>query len=174
MDVGAAYGSYTLTALAAGAAFVWAWSPQWFSEAREEDLLLESLRLNGWTEKCKVFRSGIYDKTGWLHTVTQEFLAAPTEDPEVIRVESMKEWVAREQPPRVDWLKLDVEGAEVEVLKDSEELIQKFRPKVHLENHVFKRPNVVQEVKDILVWTFGYKEVRTVPYHGVSHSLYHP
>ena len=36
---------------------------------------------------------------------------------------------------RVDWIKLDVEGAEVEVLKGAEQSIQRFHPVLFIEVH---------------------------------------
>jgi FkbM family methyltransferase len=174
LDIGAAYGSYALSALSAGASFVWAWSPQTFDGANEKELFEASLALNAWSGRCRVFDSGIYDRTGWLNVSTQEFseVEVPAA-PDVIRVETMGEWEARERPKRVDWVKLDVEGAEVEVLKSAEGLIRRFQPKICLENHVFKRASIEQEVRDLLT-SYGYTEIRTVPYHSVSHSLYLP
>ena len=78
---------------------------------------------------------------------------------------------------RVDWMKLDVEGAEVEVLKGAKDLISKFCPKIQVENHVFKRASLYEEVRELLIGgNLGarYEEISTVQYHSVSHSLYFP
>lgn len=64
LDVGAAFGSYTLTALAAGASTVFAWSPHPMSHPTEAERLEESLRLNGWEDRCRVSCSGFWDKGG--------------------------------------------------------------------------------------------------------------
>ena len=185
LDVGAAYGSYTLTALAAGAKRAYAWSPQ--GEAGippEADFFEESLRMNGWEDRCSVLRKGAFNRDGWLNAQTQEFSETPLDeaDGNVIRVECLDTWYKREFLPVEEvrlgsyigfWLKLDVEGAEVEVLKGALRLIADLRPRIQVENHNFKRATIEQEVRTFLS-AVGYREVVTTPYHAVSHSLYVP
>lgn len=177
LDVGAAFGSYAMTALACGAGFIWAWSPQGppGEELMEADYFERSLELNGWSDRCRVMRSGIFDKRGFLNTETQQMVPAVNGDWTVIEVEPLDAWAESglEGVDGVEWLKIDVEGAEVEVLKSGEATIKRFMPKVFVENHLFKRQSIAQEVKDVLE-AFGYSETVTVPYHGVSHSLYLP
>lgn len=179
LDVGAAYGSYALTALASGASHVWAWSPQGRpGEASEADFLRESIKLNGWEDRCTVYENGVFVKDGWLNTMTQQFWdrdPGPSDD--VILVSTLDTWSSVHSPDRVDWMKLDVEGAETEVLWGAKELISKFRPKIQVENHLFKRATIEQEVRELLITgRFGhpYREVSTHRYHSVSHSLYLP
>ena len=62
LDVGACYGSYTLTALACGAEKVYAWSPQSHGHLNEKLILEQSLKLNGWENKCVVYDTGILVK----------------------------------------------------------------------------------------------------------------
>lgn len=179
-DVGAAYGSYTLTALAAGAAHVFAWSPQGPPDGRPEHELLDlSLKANGWRERCDIYVAGVYNRKGWLHTVTQEFTETPPPpNGDIIEVSPLDEWYASNFLHRFPvndfrryWLKLDVEGAEVEVFQSAERLLADLRPAVLLENHNFKRGGVEKEVRDFLT-ARGYTEISTQPYHAVSHSLY--
>lgn len=175
LDVGSAYGSYSLCALAMGAEFVWAWSPQDAPEGiPEKTFFEESLRLNGWETKCKVFKTGIYDKTGWLDAMDQSFTAERREGSDIIQVETLDDWAARETPDldRLDWLKIDVEGAEVEVVKGGRGIISRLRPRVFVENHEFKAPGIEERVRDALLELAPYRHVMTEPHHGVSHSLY--
>jgi FkbM family methyltransferase len=175
MDVGAAFGSYTLPALAQGAAFVWAWSPQGMpGEPPEADILLESLALNGWSDKCSIERSGVYSKEGWLDTVTQKYtFSKPINAPDyVIQVSTLDTWSHSKDLKKVDWMKFDVEGAELEVLIGGKNLISKFQPKIQVENHVFKIPTIESDVRQFLVNEMGYKEISTVKYFTISHSLY--
>ncbi len=172
LDVGAEFGSYTVTALSQGAAFVWAWTPQGFRGRPARDYLDETLRLNGWQDRCEVLTTGIYDKDGWLNTVSQRLSPVePEPDPNVIRVEALDSWFGRVNPSRIDWLKIDVEGAEVEVLKGAYDLISSMRPIVLVENHVFMKATLRDEVESALS-ALGYKHIHTIPHHGVSHSLY--
>lgn len=177
MDVGAAYGSYTLTALASGAAHVYAWSPQGPpGEETEAEMMRKSLALNGWQDKATIYESGVYSNTGWLNASTQVFSFEPPEkaDGDIIQVETLGDWFDRVNPARIDWMKLDVEGAEVEVLFGAEKLIRALRPKIQVENHLFKRATIADEVREFLVGECDYREVGTHPYHAISHSLYVP
>lgn len=175
-DVGAAYGSYSLTALACGAAFVYAWSPP-ESSPQEPGLFEESLILNGWLNRCEIMTTGVYDRTGWLETYYQTFTTEAPADMKssVIHVQTLDDWRKEREimaAPRY-WMKLDVEGAEVEVFKGAEKLIAEFRPTISVENHLFKRATLGQEVRGLLE-SWGYTHHETVPYHSVSHSLYLP
>jgi len=178
LDVGAAYGSYTLTALASGAARVYAWSPQGPpNEPTEAEMLRRSLALNGWTDRCTIYENGVYDKSGFLNASTQDFNAADSppagNDPDVIRVECLDDWWARNHIFRADWMKLDVEGAEVEVLRGARALITELQPTILVENHLFKRASLGDEVRGLLS-LYGYNHVCTHPYHAISHSVFRP
>lgn len=173
LDIGAAFGSYTLTALSQGAAHVWSWAPQGM-ELSEEHYLKASLALNGWQDRCTVLTTGLYDRDGWLNTDTQAFHEQdPGPDRAIIRVETLDEWHARAQPARIDWMKLDVEGAELRLLKGGEATIRKHLPTILVENHEFKDSTLLPGIREFLP-SLGYSELRTVQHHGVSHSVWLP
>ena len=186
-DIGAAYGSYTVTALAMGASHVFAWSPQGHpgSEERgekEADFLRETLALNGWSSRCSIFEEGLYDKTGFLNADTQQF-ALTREDVagkpgDIIPVRPFGDWMDVEyfakgfRPTDRIWVKIDTEGAEPQILKALlSPLIMPCGPRLLIENHNFKRATLEQEVRE-MVTAWGYREVATRPYHSVSHSFY--
>lgn len=184
-DIGASYGSYTLTALLEGADMVYAWSPQSHGFMSEKLMLEESLRLNGWSDRCIVYDTGIFDKTGWLDTMTQEFhqdqpTAAKSShsnaDDDIIRVESFDDWYAH-QGLNVAvgtrcWFKLDVEAAEIEVLRGAKAFIESHQPIVFVENHTCLKAGIDQEVRTLML-DFGYTEIETLDYMGSrSHSVY--
>jgi FkbM family methyltransferase len=173
LDVGAAYGSYSLTALALGAAQVYAWSPQGpEGEKTEREMMAESLELNDWTPYCRIYDCGCYDKTGWLNTETQEFFAVePEPSGAIIRVERLDDWMNHVLPRRIDWVKMDVEGAEVQVLQGAERLLETFQPKLLIELHLFKDAGIGEKIEELLE---AYEEVSNVKYHAVAHAVYHP
>ncbi len=190
LDIGAAYGSYSLTALASGAAKVYAWSPQdedalstsgQAPGVQDRDVFKESLRLNGWQDKCHIYSSGMYSKPGWINTVTQQFSDTTVLHPDWIQVGTLDGWI-RIQPEisavlktcKKLWMKLDVEGAEVHVLRGGEEFIREFKPRILVENHQFKDQSTEQQVRDLILGTGLYAERFNAKYHSVSHSFYEP
>lgn len=181
LDVGSAFGSYALTALACGAAHVVAWSPQGIpgDEDKEADYFAQSLRLNRWENKCQIIRSGVYDRDGWLNTLTQEFWEKePPENNDIIRVSKLDTWFfdldagAADQAKRY-FMKLDVEGAELHVLRGAERMIKLIRPHLLIENHLFKVKTMDKDVRALLEG-WGFTHIETTPHHSVSHSLYEP
>jgi hypothetical protein len=144
-------------------------------------MLERSLKANGWEKRATLFREGLFDRSGWLNVVTQEFFEdEPPPHADVLRVRAFDSFEFHAgfyayhdwHSASAIWFKLDVEGAEVEVLKGATKFITKLHPKITVENHNFKRATIEQEVRDLLVGQHGYTEISTVPYHAVSHSLY--
>jgi FkbM family methyltransferase len=190
LDVGAAYGSYALPALAVGAAHVFAWSPQEQSAVStsgvpadgmaDRQLLRQSLELNGWTDRCDIYSTGVYDRAGWWDTATRQFSESQVSHPDVIAVGTLDAWYRDAFLPRFEprsfrryWLKLDVEGAEVAALVAAEQMMRELRPWVCVENHNFKDESMEGRVRALLLGR-GYVEVSTIPGQNVSHSLYSP
>lgn len=180
LDVGSNYGSYTLTALSQGAARVFSWSPQ---DGFEN--INASLVLNNWVDHCVVYPTGLYSQDGWLDTrylnnVGPTFLLNPPEEPHwsIIKVGTLDSWYENtfKLEQRIYsgyWIKLDVEGSEVEILKTSGKFITNLWPKILVENHDFMYPGIGQRVREFIL-NYDYHEVSTTQYHSVSHSLYWP
>jgi FkbM family methyltransferase len=186
-DVGSAYGSYVLPALACGASYVYAWSPQGHpgDPYQEKDFLLESLALNDWGRQVTIFQHGVYSKVGWVHTESQEFYSIePKADPAIIAVttiDAMAEAGNFSEAARSFanhfWMKLDVEGAEVEVLRGAAGVIRRYRPKLLVENLLFKDPWIGDAVRKLVEsgdLGVKYCHVGTMPYGSLSHSFYLP
>lgn len=170
LDIGSGFGSYALTALASGAALVHVWNPN----SEENDFLGHSLAANGWSDRCVFHRDGLWSRTGFLRDTDLFFTEEPRPDVvDLFPVFSLDDQSDGLGVERVDWVKLDVEGAEFEVLKGAEKLLRKFRPTVLVENHEFKDATILPRLRGYLP-TLGYTELRTVPYHGVSHSVWTP
>lgn len=179
VDAGAAFGSYTLPALALGAERVYAWSPE-----NMDEILNINLDANGWRSRCMVFTTGLWNASGFLKCPSQEMPRlhptpeAAEADPTpgaIFPVKSLDEELPPDSLKRLDWIKIDVEGAEVEVLEGASNLIKKFKPKLYVENHLFKDPSIKHRCQALIdSLDVGYIEVGTIPYHAVSHSLYAP
>lgn len=167
-DIGCAYGSYALSALAIGAAYVYAWTP----DKDNHDTMALSLTANGWQDRVSLFETGLYSKTGWLDQPTQMFSTESFHN--AFRVQALDDVVLTHEPVvGMCWLKSDTEGAEEHILRGSVKFLAKYRPKILLENHDFLIPNATRDVRAFLE-SQGYEHQRTVPYNAISHSLFHP
>lgn len=181
LDIGCAYGSYSFPALAQGAGKVIAWAPENYKEK-----FLANAMVNGWSDKVEFHDLGLWSQAGWLQIFDgnpmPKFLGekpaehAPSDI--IFEVKALDEY----QFDRVDWIKMDVEGCEVEVLRGAAETIRKHRPKILIENHLFKDGSINQKCEDMIASAFqangandlGYHPRQEMPYHSVSHSLFLP
>lgn len=175
IDVGSAYGSYLLPALASGATCAIAFNPN-----AEENLGLgRNVELNGWVGRVIVYHTGLYSSEGALEDLGQDFKPGSEVPPKYFKVRPLDEFLHRNfvLSPSFEkiWIKLDVEGAEVEVLKGATRFLTQYRDKIHLliENHVFKISDIDVQVREFLTG-MDFVHMRTTKYHGVSHSLYIP
>ena len=187
-DVGCGFGSYAFSALAIGAAHAHCWS----INAPHIELMKLTAAVNGWEGKVTLNGTGLYKESGWLVESSQAFTQAAVPGQECFQVETLDDYIARlpremKLPPfeyqvaarKKTWLKIDTEGAELEILQGAKQFIQDYRPTILLENHDFKRPGAAQGV---LAWLTtsteeggpGYEHIKTVPHYSVSHSVYRP
>lgn len=181
LDVGAAFGSYALAALSAGAGHVWAWSPQAYpvSGISEADYLRMSAEINGWGDRLTVVPGGAYSRDGWLDCLTQEFHETrpdvPRDANDLLEVRTLDSWRDSLQAPfqRLEWMKLDVEGAEAAVLEGARGILTDLRPRVQVELHRFKDGDTVRAVGSLME-SLGYDCLHIIPHHGVSHGVYVP
>jgi hypothetical protein len=138
IDVGANYGSYTLPALEAGA-FVLAVEP------RPTDLL-NNVILNDYVTGTVIFSCLAGSKFGIVEKLGQKLICMPLD----LIVDKAK-------VSKVDWIKIDVEGEEVEVLKGAKNTLQKYHPKLIVEQHTKFVPGIDDQVRSVLL-PLGYKE----------------
>jgi FkbM family methyltransferase len=185
LDIGADFGSYTLSALAQGAGHVLAWSPPFKlpEEPIEAAVLTRSVCHNGWGDRLTVFTSGLWSKTGYLAAYDGPRMARWFPTPEEARsaidgqpghcatfpVGTLDELGLT----KCDWIKIDTEGAELDILHGGRETIARCRPRILLENHTHLDPNCEEKCTAFLA-ELGYRHVGTRPHHTISHSLYEP
>ena len=75
----------------------------------------------------------------------------------------LDDWIAKEQPPRIDFVKMDVDGNEIDVIEGGEEALSRHAPLIMMEfsPHVFpERGRSFKELLDVLL-VLGYR-ARTV------------
>ncbi len=146
VDVGASYGAYALTACAMGAA-VFAFEP----EPTVYKDLVRSIELNAWNNRIAPINMGLWSRT--CKQSMKEY--APhwpqqtiTEDYQMVTLDAALEGFGGVS--RLDWLKIDVEGAEVHALLGAVSSIRRYRPRLIVEVHTFMNPDLMPEVKAIL------------------------
>lgn len=159
-DVGSSYGSYALTATAMGAT-VLAFEP----EKTVFCDLVANIKLNNWQTKCFAFNLALWSEKktvnmkNWApHWPTR----AITSDYPTDTLTSIADtW----KITRLDWIKIDVEGAEVNVIQGGLETIKRFKPKLLVECHTFLDPNIKDNVKKLLssVCDYDFEEIDRDP-----------
>lgn len=179
IDVGAACGSYTLPALARGAAHVYAFVPEQVGVLDPSaELMLLSLEANKWRGRCSILPFGLWSQTGWLvahvHERMPEFFPPSVANvPDRAMPVTTLDDVETLKLDRLDWMKIDVEGAEVEVLRGALATLRRFRPRIIVENHLFKDVNMEAKVAAILE-PLGYSATDRLTHimQIVSHVLW--
>jgi FkbM family methyltransferase len=145
IDAGASYGSYTLPALAMGAT-VYAFEPE--PSVRSD--LLANVLLNNWSDRGHVIRLGLWDKseTVDLYSYAPHWPAGTITAPfEMMRLD---DWIAPLKLERLDWIKMDIEGAEERAIRGGLETIEKFRPRLIIECHVFMDAELPAKIRAML------------------------
>jgi FkbM family methyltransferase len=151
LDCGAHVGVFTRRALQRGAAKVVAIEP--------DPVNLECLRRNFSAEiasgKVVVFPKGVWSKPAELvlteskqNSGNNSVVADTGGEKVVIQVTTIDSLVAELQLPRVDYIKMDIEGSEREALKGAQTTLRKYRPRLMLDT--YHRPDDPQVLPAIL------------------------
>ena len=128
VDVGACEGLWTLPSCALGA-FVYAVEPNIPSCAVIDRLLA----LNGFSGRCHVVNAALSDAAG-KHPADLRacchpyFMGVP-------RITTLDDMVRDLRIPKVDWIKVDVEGGELLVVEGGAATLRRDRPVVVVEDH---------------------------------------
>lgn len=137
LDCGANIGAFTRKALSRGASLVVAIEPA--------PQTIAAFRRNFETE-MREGRVILYPKGAWDHDTTMELstvasnqannsvvLRLDTETPSTrVALTTIDKMVAELRLPRVDFIKMDIEGAEKPAIKGAENTIRRFRPRMSL------------------------------------------
>ena len=161
LDIGAHHGLYTLLSsrLAGRTGRVYAFEPS----PRERKALLQHVKLNRCKNvKVQALALGDADKKTELYVVDGtesgcNSLRPPAvttaTSPVSVQVVPLDGWLAEQGIERVDFIKLDVEGGELDVLRGAVKLLERA-----------PRPVILAEVQDIRTRAWGYKARDTIDY----------
>lgn len=188
-DVGADFGSYTLSSLAAGARAVFAWSPPFKlpTTAIEAETLKMSLIANGWEEKVTLFTSGLWSRPGWMagfdgprpaqvYDSKEEAETAIAGQPghvSIFPVDTLDNTISQYEGSlgSRSWLKIDTEGCELAILKGGVRFILERKPRIMLEHHYHIDEQCEMKCDEFLTG-LGYVKKERRQHHTVAHSLY--
>lgn len=161
VDAGASYGAYTLAALAAGAAHVIAFEP----EPTVNPDLIANIDLNGWGVRCNVFPVGLWSQETTIEMQSYaphwpaQTITAPFRMSTLDRV--IEKWGGIGFP-QLDWIKIDIEGAELEALKGAVGTIRNFRPRLVVEVHTFLDVDLLPRIVEFFKKEIGRYEFEVV------------
>jgi FkbM family methyltransferase len=141
LDCGAHIGGFTRVALRAGARLVVAIEP--------EQANLAAFRLNFEAElklgKVKLIEKGVWDKTGRLalhvsRTGDSHSVVLPQngQRDESIEVATIDDLAKNLKLTRVDYIKMDIEGAERNALRGAHGVLQRFKPRLAISSYHLK------------------------------------
>jgi FkbM family methyltransferase len=145
VDAGASYGAYSLCALAAGAAQVWAFEPEpsvytdlcrnlVANEWLAPRAMPSSLALWGKPERVNMAE---YAPHWPRHTITGTYWAEPLD-------------LVLGMPARIDWIKIDTEGSEEQVIHGALGTIDRLHPRLIIEAHSFLDQGIPDRCKALL------------------------
>jgi FkbM family methyltransferase len=136
VDAGAAAGMFAIAlAKVDPSARIFAFEPS----SRQRCLLRRNLELNECAHQVVVSEFGLWDKATELSFRTHGAMSSiegllpellPFRFDERIRTITLDAWMAAERPTRLDIVKMDIEGAEIEALRGMRETLSTFRPQV--------------------------------------------
>lgn len=152
VDAGAAYGNWTVSALNKDIRQVFAFEP--------DPRILPILYKN--TEKfsnCLIINMGLWSSSTNINFEELEHFTVTTLDSFL-------------NESGVDYIKIDVEGAEMEVIQGALETIKKYKPKIFVENHLIQAPRREVEIIDLLM-DMEYKYVFKPQDIAIAHSFFY-
>lgn len=153
VDAGASYGAYTLTALAMGAT-VEAFEPE--QSVRVD--LRANLRLNEWSHVCRVWPLGLWSGAESIDMASYapHWPAGTVSGPfDMMQLDALG-------LTQLNWLKLDIEGAEEHALRGAIATLKRCNPVVIVECHTFLDPKLTAKCRTLLE-SCGYSDFEEVP-----------
>lgn len=155
IDVGASYGSYTLTACAMGAT-VYAFEP----EPLVVQDLANNVAINHWEDRCEVFPTGMYSAVTAIHM--NEYAPHWTVISCRYNMETIDRFVEHKKLTKLDWLKIDIEGAETHAVLGGLKTIRELKPKMLIECHDFLDNTLSKQVMNLILSVepnYGFRKI---------------
>jgi FkbM family methyltransferase len=108
--------------------------------AQNQEMLLSSIKRNT-VENISVINSAVGDRNGVVSLISEgrnssaKIVAHDSQNSQEVPITTLDSFVEKNQISRLDWIKMDIEGAEPLVLKGMPLCLQKVKPSFLFENH---------------------------------------
>ncbi len=176
LDVGAANGLFTLSAcIRAPAAHVVAFEPS----CRQRVLLRRNVRINGYRDRVQVESLAAWNSEAdmvFRSNAAMSALQAAGEHlaglpfAETVHAEPLDAWGERAGVTRIDLIKMDIEGAEIEALEGATKLMSRYRPTLLVQAYHLRGGLRTYERCAAIVRALGYRCREAVPGKGLLYA----
>lgn len=156
-DIGASYGAYSLTACAMGAV-VYAFEP----EITVFKDLVQNIIINDWNNKCFPENIGIWNCSDNINMENYAPHWPKQTISGIYAMDTIDNLVKNKNLKRLDWVKIDIEGAEVNAIQGGLETINSFKPKLLIECHIFLDKEIPNKIKSMLT-SYDFEEIERDP-----------
>ena len=176
LDAGAATGHF---AVAAARRFPEASIVCFEPSFRQRLLLQRNARLNHVQRRVRIQREALWNKAGHLKFRTHGGISSleavgllPRHLPfeETVRTMTLDDWCDDQAPAAIDLIKMDIEGAELEVLEGAARSLEKFRPELVIQAYHLRDGSRTLERCARLLGMIGYECVERRPPSGLLHA----
>jgi FkbM family methyltransferase len=157
--VGASYGTYSLSACSMGAT-VYSFEP----EKTVFDDLVTNVNINHWNDRCFPANVGLWSYSTVLHMNSYAPHWSALSISSNYKMHAMDQIVKDNKIEKVDWIKIDVEGAEEHVIQGGLQTIKKYHPKLIIECHTFLDKDIKDNIRKLLsIYDYSFEEVDRDP-----------
>lgn len=145
-----------------------------------------NILLNDWGDRVDIFDIALGEKEGEIsfyikseETPNQGMSSKYQFDNNVIEIiaiqQTLDHWVATQKIPRVDFLKMDVQGAEMDILNGASETIERYKPTIFMEADDSIQSDSMHTVRDLYekMTSSGYNLYQILP-NGGLHQMTFP
>jgi FkbM family methyltransferase len=118
------------------------------------------------------FAAGLGGSSVLVDAGTDVAASAQTEGATLINIEvhSLASLVEALSMPRLDFVKIDIEGAEVEVMEGIEPVLQRFAPRFAIASYHVRDGRVTSELLEPMFRNYGYRVRTGFPRHPTTYA----
>ncbi len=176
LDVGAQTGYYSLLAHSLGAKIVFSFEP----DIHSLKILNSNISLNNLNHKTIIFQKALYDITTKAHIKSTRMKLIPNDKRFSLKETDKKDIKKKSEnfirtytevfdnlknvslKKKIDFVKMDIEGAELNALKGMKKMLKRFKPKLLLSIHPQKMVPFKTNPREIYIFlnSIGYKNSR--------------